>query len=229
MKFTNETMEILKNFAGIQPSIIFEPGQKIRAVHRDITVLAEADIPETLTKECAIYDLPYFLRQFSVFQEGAPDLEWGENSVILSDKLIKMKFVYTDAEIAKRRITSAKGKTIPMENEKIKLDLSEKQFSEIRHGMATTGLPHVAICADGSKQFIQLLDCDNDTTNTWEMTLGVATETYSMVFRVANWCFMPRDYKVVISVNDKGMGLAHFKADKLQYWTTTEVNSNYDE
>lgn len=227
MKFTNETMEVLKNFASIQPSIIFEPGNKLRTVHSDMTVLAEADISETLTKDCAIYDLPHFLRQFGVFQEAGPDLEWGDEAVLLTDKLIKMKFVYTDPAIAKRRIQSAKGQKIELENDKITLKLTEKQFTEIRHAMATTGLPHIAICSNQSKQFIQLLDMDNDTTNTWEMLIGKDTGTYQMVFRVDNWCFLPRDYDVRISVNDKGMGLAHFKADKLQYWTTTEATSSF--
>jgi hypothetical protein len=51
MKLSNETIEVLKNFASINMSLLVKPGSKLRTVSPQKTILAQANVKELFTKE----------------------------------------------------------------------------------------------------------------------------------------------------------------------------------
>lgn len=61
MQVSNETIEVLKNFAGINPNIVISPGQKLKTISEAKNIMAEADITEDFPLEFGIYDLHEFL------------------------------------------------------------------------------------------------------------------------------------------------------------------------
>ena len=44
MKFSNDTLNVLKNFSSINPSVLFKPGQTVRTISPQKTVMAAATI-----------------------------------------------------------------------------------------------------------------------------------------------------------------------------------------
>ena len=83
MKLSKETTEILKNFAAINPSLVFQPGNVQKTVSPQKTVLAKANISENIGAEFAIYDLSQFISTVSMFVD--PDLSFGSESVVISN------------------------------------------------------------------------------------------------------------------------------------------------
>jgi hypothetical protein len=83
MKLSKETTEILKNFATINPSLIFQPGTVQKTVSPQKTVLAKANVSENFDKEFAIYDLSQFISTVSMFED--PELKLGSDSVVISN------------------------------------------------------------------------------------------------------------------------------------------------
>ena len=65
MKLSDITLELLKNFAGINNSILVKQGNKLRTISVAKNILAEADITEDFPKDVAIYDLNQFLNGLS--------------------------------------------------------------------------------------------------------------------------------------------------------------------
>ena len=61
MKLTDSTLTVLKNFAGINNSILVKQGSKLRTISVAKNILAEANISEDFPKDVAIYDLNQFL------------------------------------------------------------------------------------------------------------------------------------------------------------------------
>ena len=61
MKLSDNTLTILKNFAGINNSILVKEGNKLRTISVAKNILAEADITEEFPRDFAIYDLNQFL------------------------------------------------------------------------------------------------------------------------------------------------------------------------
>ena len=61
MKLSEHTIEVLKNFAGINPNIVISPGQKLKTISEAKNILASAETTEDFPQEFGIYDLNEFL------------------------------------------------------------------------------------------------------------------------------------------------------------------------
>ena len=61
MKLSDKTLLLLKNFSGINQSILFRQGNKLRTISVMKNILAEAEITEEFPKDFGIYDLNQFL------------------------------------------------------------------------------------------------------------------------------------------------------------------------
>jgi hypothetical protein len=48
MKFSDKTLTVLKNFASINPSLIFKPGQQLKTISPQKTVVAIATIDDVI-------------------------------------------------------------------------------------------------------------------------------------------------------------------------------------
>jgi len=80
MKLSDNTLTILKNFAGINNSILVKEGNRLRTISVAKNILAEADITEEFPRDFAIYDLNQFLNGLSLHQD--PDLDFKEDSYL---------------------------------------------------------------------------------------------------------------------------------------------------
>ena len=54
MNLSNDTLNVLKNFATINPNLVFKPGQKLKTISESKTILASAEIVEDFPTEFAI-------------------------------------------------------------------------------------------------------------------------------------------------------------------------------
>ena len=61
MKLSNKTIDVLKNFSGINQNILIKEGTKLRTMSTMKNILGEADITESFPKGFGIYDLNEFL------------------------------------------------------------------------------------------------------------------------------------------------------------------------
>ena len=85
MKLSDNTVALLKNFAGINNSILVKQGTKLRTISVAKNILAEAEVKEDFPRDFAIYDLNQFLNGLSLHQD--PDLDFNADSYLS----IKMK------------------------------------------------------------------------------------------------------------------------------------------
>lgn len=76
MKLSKNTINILRNFSGINTNLLLKPGNQLMTVAANKTAFASAEVEETFDTEFGIYDLSEFLGVLSVFSE--PDLEFSE-------------------------------------------------------------------------------------------------------------------------------------------------------
>ena len=80
MKLSDNTLTILKNFAGINNSILVKQGTNLRTISVAKNILAEAEIKEEFPREFGIYDLNQFLNGLGLHQD--PDLNFGEEILV---------------------------------------------------------------------------------------------------------------------------------------------------
>src|SRR6056300_367309 len=98
MKLSDNALAILKNFAGINNSILVKQGNKLRTISIAKNILSEAEILEEFPRDFAIYDLNQFLNGLSLHQD--PDLDFsGETHITIRDGKRRVKYFYADPNV----------------------------------------------------------------------------------------------------------------------------------
>ena len=101
MIISDETLNVLKNFASINPNLVFKPGQQLKTISEAKTILARATIVEDFPQEFGVYDLNEFLSVHSLIED--PALEFEAKSVLIKNQsgvaTQKIKYFFSEAEI----------------------------------------------------------------------------------------------------------------------------------
>ena len=85
MRLSEQTVSLLKNFAGINQNIQFKAGSKLQTISAQKNILVDAEVPELFPSDFAIYDLNKMLGVMSLFQD--PELEIGDKTMKVGGKV----------------------------------------------------------------------------------------------------------------------------------------------
>ena len=223
MKLSKETIEVLKNFSGINQSIVVKEGSKLKTVNSLKNILAHATVEEDFPKEFAIYDLTEFLGLLSSMSE--PELTFNKSDVTVSSGTRKVKYRYADTDYIVKP-----EKDIDMPESEIKFKLSEEVYVSLEK--VATILQLHDICLKGCEKSGKILLCatnkKNDSSNDYSEEVGEGvTKNFNIVMKKENLKIIPGDYDVSIS----SKGISHFKNVNLdlEYWIALEPTSEYGE
>ena len=232
MKLSEATIGVLKNFASINPSVLFQPGNEIRTVSPQKTVMAKATVEETFPVEGAIYDLGRFLGVLSLFND--PDLIFHDNQVEVREGRKNIKYTFAD----KQMIIAPPEKEINFPEPEVNVNVPWAEFNAVLKASAVLGLPEIDFEGKGGEMLISAIDSKNPTADTYSSAIGETADDYRFVFRVENLKVLNMDYNV--SLSDKGIARfisvnnddKDFRDSKLfgvamDYFVATEVNSTF--
>jgi hypothetical protein len=217
MKFSENTLSVLKNFSGINPSVIFKPGNTIRTISPQKTVMAAAIIDETVGSNAAVYDLSRFLATLSLFD--SPEVEFNTNKFAISSDRTRVNYTYA----AESMIISPPDKDIPVPNPEVEVKVNWDDIQKVIRAASVLQLSEIAFRGDGQSVSLAAIDSKNPTADAFDVVVGESQSHFEMVIKVENLKLMPKNYDV--SLSSKGM--AHFKSDKIQYWIAIEKNSKF--
>lgn len=220
MKLSKETTEILKNFATINPSLIFNAGSVLKTVSPQKTVLAKANVSESFDKEFAIFDLSQFISTVSLFED--PDISIGDEAATITNGKGKASIRFAKSEL----IQSPPSKEINLPSTEISFTLEASALqSAIRAASVMGQLPDLALIGKGGIAYLGALDSRNEGSNSFMYEVGTTDTNYRMIFKVDNLKILHRDYEVRVS----SKGISHFKstAGDVEYWIATEQGSKY--
>ena len=125
MKISNETRDILKNFATINSGIKVGTGQELKTISNMKNILAVATVNESFPKDFSIYNLPEFLGATSLLED--PDFQFGDASLTVSDNSSTMSYFY-----ASEGMVNSPEKMVTMPDAEIKVDVSSTLLSELQ-------------------------------------------------------------------------------------------------
>lgn len=217
MKFDTNAVQILKNFSTISPTIMFREGNVVRTISPSKSVMAKSTIAQTVPKSFGIYDLSRFLGTLSLFDD--PDLDVSDSVVTISEGKNKFKYALTDASM----ITVAPDRDIVLPDPEIKFQLSTETLGRVMKALSVSQLPNIAVVGDGVNIYLQAMDAEGKSNDTFSVNVGDTEATFKMIFRADNIKLMPGTYDVEIS----SKGLSHFKGDTVEYWIAVESTSTY--
>jgi hypothetical protein len=223
MKLSNDTLNVLKNFASINQGIMFKKGKTIKTVSGGKNVLVEAVISEEIPTDFGVYNLNEFLSVLSLHKEE-PVLEFEKDTVLISGLKGRSKIKYRFCQ--PNMIVVPPEKPINMPDAEISFDISAEDFDWILRAANVLSSPNIVVESDGNKIYVSTVDVlDNSKHNdSLEVSDGNG-DTYRMVFKTENFKMLSGGYSVKIS----SKGISHFKHKtvNIQYWIATETGSTF--
>ena len=194
MKLSDSTLTVLKNFAGINNSILVKQGSKLRTISVAKNILAEADISENFPKDVAIYDLNQFLNGLSLHQD--PNLDFSEESYLtIREGKRRVKYFYADPQV----IISPPEKEINLPTEDVCFQLESVTLEKLLKAAAVYQLPDLAAVGENGVVKLVVRDKKNDTSNEFAVVVGETDAEFTLNFKVENIKIIPGAYDVVIS------------------------------
>ena len=220
MKLNQHTIDTLKNFAGINTNILIKEGDELSTISTMRNIFARAKVSDSFTNQFGIYDLNEFLSAVSGFSK--PELSLKDKYMTISSEgsKSKVKYYYSDPSV----IVSP-TKEVNMPDADVTFSLTESNYKELLKMAAILKSPDLALIGTkGGDIVLKVCDKKNDTSNTFDITVGQnATADYTFYFKVENMKMLDGDYDVSVS----SKSISHFKNKKLpiEYWIALEPDS----
>ena len=220
MKLSDKTLSVLKNFSGINQSILFKEGNKLRTISVMKNILAEATITEDFPRDFGIYDLNEFLGAMSIFED--PDLEFGDKVCKITQGNMSIKYYAADASVL-----TAPTKAITFPEAEINFELSNQMLTMIQRTASVLKSADVSIVGEAGQITVVVGDKKNATGNSFSEPVGTTDKSFKVNLKVENLKMIPGDYSVSVSSKK----ISRFKSSTngdLVYYVAVEADSTFD-
>ena len=217
MKISTNTVNVLKNFAKINPSILIQEGNTLKTMSPSKTIMAKAKIDTEFPKRFAIYNLDRFISTGSLFTD--PNFDFGERTVTIKEGARKIDYVYAD----ENTISKMPDREINLPSIDVTVTLTNANLKEVEKAGGVLGLPEILIVGDGVDVYLQAADSKNPSGDVFSVKIGDTTKTFKAIFKTENIKIIPGDYEVNIS----SRGISHFSGKDAEYWIAVEQSSTF--
>jgi hypothetical protein len=223
MNLSNETLAILKNFAAIQPNVVFRAGQELKTIAEAKNIVAKATIAETIPQDFGIYDLNDFLSSMSLFSNPSFAFSADGKSSTLSEGKSTLTYFFSDESSL-----TYPQKDVAMPPIDVSFVLTSDVLNALRKATSLLSVSTVSVEDQGAGIVVRVKDPKNSTSNSYgtEVEGNPNGHTFKFHFDIGNFKILPGDYDVSIS----GKLISHFKHKTLpiEYWIALEKSSTYE-
>ena len=216
MKLSKRTQAILKNFAGINQSIVINPGNVVQTISNVKDVFAKATIEETFDTKVSIYDVNEFLGVLSLFED--PELDFTANSVKLSQGNMTQTYYYADSSV----ITQPPEKGVSLPSVEVNASLTREQMMSLVKAAGLNDATSLTF-TDGN---VKVWNSQSPNANTFQITgVSETNANYELSIAVEKLKMVADDYDIEICAK----GLSHFtgKQNSIQYFVALQPNGKY--
>ena len=216
MKFSNDTMNILKNFSLINQSILFKPGNQLRSTN-GAAVFAEATIAETIPTKAPIWDLPKLLSIMSIVD--SPEIDFFPTYLTITSKNNVIRYAYA----AESLIKSPPDKSVVVKDTFAELDLSWESIDKILKAVSILRTDVLTFKSEDSKVLLTT-STKNSSGNYGSDSFTVSTDVetsnnFKLDFKPDNFKIIADNYKVKIDTRK----FINLQSDKVNYFISAEI------
>ena len=220
MKLSDNALAILKNFAGINNSILVKEGNKLRTISVAKNILAEAEIKEEFPRDFAIYDLNQFLNGLSLHQD--PDLDFQQDTYLsIKEGKRRVKYFFADPNV----IIAPPEKDITLPTQDVCFQMDSVTLEKLVKAAAVYQLPDLSAIGEAGVIKLVVRDKKNDTSNEYAIVVGETDKEFSFNFKVENIKIIPGAYNVVVS--SKLLSQFTNTQHNLKYYIALEPDSTF--
>ena len=223
MELSENTLNVLRNFSGINQNMLIKTGTNIKTISEARNVVATADVTEEFPKDFGIYDLNEFIGVMGLVD--APSLKFEDDFVIVSDSSGRSKVKYFYA--AEETLT-APTKDVTMPEADVKFTLDNSTLNKLKKAASTLGHSEVSIRAKDGILSLSVVENQNATSNAFSIDIDGEFKqdaVFNFIISISNLKILPGDYEVEIS--SKLITQFKNKEIPLKYWIALEKSSTY--
>ena len=219
---SEDTINVLKNFATINPNLVFTPGQKVKTISEAKTIMARADIVEDMPKEFGVYDLNEFLSVYNLVDQ--PTLEFEDKSVLINGANNQVvRYFFSETEIL-----TTPQKDIQMPDAELGFTLTDDILNQIRKAAAVLGHTELSLKGDNGVITASVVDTNDSTSNSFSYELdrdNACKESFNFIVSIPNLKLLPGDY--FVSISSKLISNWTNNNYPIEYFVALEKNSSF--
>lgn len=225
MKLSKETIEILKNWAGINSNLHVIPGHDQITVSGMKNVMSKVRFEESFPVEFAIWDLSKFLATLSLFDD--PELDFQDKKVVISNGSTNVVYHYAGTNLVRGSRPDDPSILDDMVGV-INFDMSNREFSELLRAASVLGLEDVCVTDNKGCIDINAMSMKDPTSNTYSIRVSenAPDASFKMYLKTENLKLLPGDYS--ISISDAGACKFVHKSLNLTYYIAMSSSSVYN-
>jgi hypothetical protein len=220
MELTENTLQVLRNFASINQNIVIQEGNVLRTVSEAKTVLARSEVDMEFPTSFGVYDLSEFLSVLGLVD--SPRFTFDEKFVTINDGSGRsnIKYYYSDPNIL---TTSSRDVTMPDPDVSFRLD--RETMSKIKRAASVFG--HTEVCVTKEDGVIILCVQNNEDPTSHALKIAVDGNTevddFKLIFNISNLKMIDGDYDVYLS----SKLISHFvnTESNVEYWVALQKTS----
>ena len=218
MKFSNETLNVLKSFTAINKSILLNAGNTIKTITPEKTLIAIAEVPDTMPSQACVYDLSRFLSILSLYND--PDIDFGDKYFIISEGKRRTRYVYADISM----IHTPPEKEITLPSADVTVNVSEGDLSSVLKAAGVLQFSEVAFVGESGKCYLKAIDSANSNADDFGVEIGETADKFNVIIKTDNLKLLPLDYQVTIC----SKGISEFKGKGVTYYVAIDSKSTYN-
>lgn len=229
MKISQETMNVMRNFATIFPAINVDEPQCLKILAASENIIGCYDTEEVFS-EFAIYDLPQFLGMVSLFDLSKTDFEFikdeknDQDYVKVKSGNNMSKYIFTDKDFipnVEKILPSEKYKGLNDFNSF--LDITKENFIKINKAAQIMRVSNLNIKVKNDRAIITISDPSNPMSNDYKISVK-GSGTGEININSEYLLMLAGDYSLSIQSNIL-LKLAHKEMTSLIYFiSASKIN-----
>ena len=223
MELSDRSLQVLKNFSGINPNIIIRSGNTIRTMAEARNILAMATVDESFPKDFGIYDLNEFIGVLGLVDR--PRLKFEDEYVLVGDSTGRSKVRYF---FSSEETLTAPSKDVTMPEPEVTFVLTNDTLNKLKRAASTLGHDQVSITGKDGVLSLSVVDSENSTSNTYSIDIDgefTSDAQFNVIMNISNLKILPGDYEVQLS--SKSISQFKNKEVNVTYWIAIHQSSTF--
>ena len=216
MKFSENTLSVLKNFASINSGVVLKAGKVQKTISPEKSILVEATLDDLIPSDFGIYDLNQFLGNVTTLKD--PELTFTSEKVTLDNGVVPFDYSACSTNL----IISPPEKDLVLKQIDVTFNLTNSLLQTLLKLGAMNNLPNLSVVGKNGELRLRIHEKANDTSNSAYPKIGdYAGNDFSATFKTENLKLLPDDYTVELQIG----AFAKFvnKAGNLKYFIALET------
>lgn len=223
-----ETLDIMKNFATINPSIYIRGGDVLTTLAISNKIMGKAKVTETFPCDIPIYDLPKFLNQLKLYSEPVMDVNADEKFLTIRDDDPEKQEASTKWTFSDPATIHKPDKMLPVPEPDILFELSQHHLQSILKSSGILGFETLVLKRENDDHIsISVVNMDKMNGTQYKITIPATFngdfKTIEIVFKTELLKIQDRSFSIALS---KKM-YSHWHSEDVEYFIAIDKRSKF--